>query len=611
MGPVTEERFGITQFAGTNFSIWKFRVETLLIKHNVAHCLTEKIPTDSTAKATFIEKDTTAIALLVQCVADSHLEYVKDATTAKAIWERLCSTFEPRGTSNKLFLLRKMLTLKFMEGEESIEQFLVRFDELLRKTKVSGCKIEEEMVACLLLLTLPDSYNVVVTAIETLSDDKISVDFVRRRLLDETAKRESCKVELTTSKNLCIDAAAFESSSSTIKCFYCKRSGHKKFQCRKYKADQNRNHRKGKFNNRQQANWADNTRGSDNEDGDHIAFLTSEQTPIQQSWKKRKRTISWFLDSGATDHLINDKSLLSRSRPLSNNIFIGVAKSNQNMCATHTGEIDCSFISSSNICKITIKDVLFVPKLRRNCMTFDMEDYGQCERFLGLNIKRDLNGRTMSINQTSYLNSMLQRFGMENCKPSKTPMEPCLRLEDVIEKKTVHPYRELVGCLSYVTMVSRPDPCYAVNYLSRFQENPTDTHWNHLKRVLRYIKGTVNLNLLFSNSTEPLIGYADADWANGADRKSITGYCFKMYGCLVSWKTQKQPTVSLSSTEAELISIASAVTEAIWLRGLMTELGEDHFQIEIYEDPVMYRNHPQAKTAPKDEAPRCQIFIPT
>lgn len=64
-------------------------------------------------------------------------------------------------------------------------------------------------------------------------------------------------------------------------------------------------------------------------------------------------------------------------------------------------------------------------------MIFNMEDFGQCERFLGLNIKRDLNGQTMSINQTTNLNNILQRFGMENCKPSKTPMEPCLRLEDV------------------------------------------------------------------------------------------------------------------------------------------------------------------------------------
>jgi len=105
-----------------------------------------------------------------------------------------------------------------------------------------GCKLEKEMVVCLLLLTLQESFNVVVTAIETLSDDKINVNFVRRRLLDEVAKRE-CKVESTTSnKNMNVSAAAFESSTFTY--YYCKKPGHKKFQCRKYKADQNRSKKK-------------------------------------------------------------------------------------------------------------------------------------------------------------------------------------------------------------------------------------------------------------------------------------------------------------------------------------------------------------------------------
>lgn len=95
---------------------------------------------------------------------------------------------------------------------------------------------------------------------------------------------------------------------------------------------------------------------------------------------------------------------------------------------------------------------------------FDMEDFGKCENFLGLNIKRDFHGQTININQITYLNSALQRFGMGNCKPSKTPMELYLRFEDVKEEMIAHPYRELAGCLSYVAMMSRIDLCYGVNY---------------------------------------------------------------------------------------------------------------------------------------------------
>lgn len=117
------------------------------------------------------------------------LTLVKDAATghSQSNLERLGSTFERKRTSIKLFLLKKMLILKFIEGDEPMENFLICFDDIVRETKVAGCKIEE-MVACLLLLALPDSYNVVVTAIKTLSDNKINVDFVRRCLLDEVAK---------------------------------------------------------------------------------------------------------------------------------------------------------------------------------------------------------------------------------------------------------------------------------------------------------------------------------------------------------------------------------------------------------------------------------------
>lgn len=88
----------------------------------------------------------------------------------------------------------------------------------------------------------------------------------------------------------------------------------------------------------------------------------------QQSWKKKKQTVNWFLDSCLTDHFINDKSLFSRSRPFSNNIVIGIAKSNQKIYASHICEINCLFNLNLNICKFTIKDVLFVSNLRRNLL---------------------------------------------------------------------------------------------------------------------------------------------------------------------------------------------------------------------------------------------------
>lgn len=127
----------------------------------------------------------------------------------------------------------------------------------------------------------------------------------------------------------------------------------------------------------------------------------------------------------------------------------------------------------------------------------------------------------------------------------------------------------------YVAFTSRPDLCVAVNYFSQFQSCPTEQHWIHLKRVLRYIRGTLDLGLVYSGSdgASVLEAYADADWANDlTDRKSLSGYVFRIYGNTVCWVTRKQSTIPLSSTEAELVSLSTAVCHGTWLTRLLKDL---------------------------------------
>ena len=106
-------------------------------------------------------------------------------------------------------------------------------------------------------------------------------------------------------------------------------------------------------------------------------------------------------------------------------------------------------------------------------------------------------------------------------------------------------YRELIGCLMYGTLTTRSNLCTAVHYFSQFQCCPTDQDWYHLKRVLRYVHGTLDIGLHFEgNENLPAIeAYSDTDWGNNAiDRRSLTGYVFKVYGSTVSWSTKKQTT---------------------------------------------------------------------
>lgn len=220
---------------------------------------------------------------------------------------------------------------------------------------------------------------------------------------------------------------------------------------------------------------------------------------------------------------------------------------------------------------------------------FEMTDIGDVKNFLGMRIERDIEQRYMRISQRVFLEGLLRRFNMQECKPISTPIECRLRLLRGEEcHRTEKPYRELIGCLLYVTLTSRPDLCAAVNYFAQFQSCPTEEHWVHLKRVLRYIRGTLDLGLIFKgNNEEPVMeAYCDADWANDpVDRRSLTGYVFRVYGCTVGWLTRKQPTVSLSSTEAELVALNVAVCHGIWMERLLRDLGTKlDGPVTYYED---------------------------
>lgn len=237
-----------------------------------------------------------------------------------------------------------------------------------------------------------------------------------------------------------------------------------------------------------------------------------------------------------------------------------------------------------------LKEILVVKKCFSN--EFEMKDIGEVNCFLGMKIERNVQQRVLRVSQRAFLERLLQRFNMSDCKPVSTPIENRLRLQRGDEsKRTNKPYRELVGCLVYVTLTTRPDLSAAVNYYSQFQSCPTDEHWGHLKRVLRYIRGTLDLGIQFEgDDNAPIIeAYSDADWGNDTtDRRSLTGYVFRVYGCTTSWITRKQSTVSLSSTEAELIALCMTVCHGIWVVRLLEDLG-----IKL-QGPVIYHEDNQS-----------------
>ncbi|KAH9681147.1 hypothetical protein KPL71_026853 [Citrus sinensis] len=198
---------------------------------------------------------------------------------------------------------------------------------------------------------------------------------------------------------------------------------------------------------------------------------------------------------------------------------------------------------------------------------------------------------------TGYVDKILSRFGMKESKPVLTPLGAQFRLskqEEPEENAEVEhmknmPYSSVVGCIMYAMVCTRPDLAYGIGVLSRFMSNPGKHHWNAAKWMLRYLKGTAGHGIVYGRvdkSSDQVQGYVDSDFAGDLDKKrSITGYVYTLCGGAVSWKASLQSVVALSTTEAEYIALSEAVKEAIWLKGLVTELGlEDEIAQEVVVD---------------------------
>lgn len=214
--------------------------------------------------------------------------------------------------------------------------------------------------------------------------------------------------------------------------------------------------------------------------------------------------------------------------------------------------------------------------------TFDMKDMGDVHWLLGVEITRTADGYMLS--QHRYIQSTLKDLNLADCKTVGTPMEPGTHLSnelagdsDLLPDPT--PYRHAVGSLIYLVTCTRPDIAASVSIVSRFLAKPQIRHWEAVKRIYRYLKASSHHALHISaqgndDVIAQLHGYCDADYAGDFDtRRSTTGYTFSLGSGSISWMSKRQPTVALSTTEAEYMAATEAAKEAIWLRSLLSELG--------------------------------------
>jgi len=213
---------------------------------------------------------------------------------------------------------------------------------------------------------------------------------------------------------------------------------------------------------------------------------------------------------------------------------------------------------------------------------FEMKDLGEASYILGVKISRDRSRRLLSLSQETYLRKILERFNMDNSKPVDTPVDKgctlsisqCPNTEEekkLMEKK---PYASAVGSLMYLMKCTRPDICFAVGLVSRYQSNPGEKHWKVVKRIMRYLRGTYDYALVFQGGDMKVRGYTDADFGGDIDSSvSTSAYVFTLGGGSISWRSKKQDCVAQSTMEAEYVASSEAGRHASWLSAFLRELG--------------------------------------
>ena len=223
---------------------------------------------------------------------------------------------------------------------------------------------------------------------------------------------------------------------------------------------------------------------------------------------------------------------------------------------------------------------------------FGLKDLDDKHLFLGSNLR--MNPGQITIDQDSRIERVISELGLGDCNPVKTPMVPEYLSSSNADKTKLgiedhSRYREIIGFVSYVASTYRPDLSLAVNFLSRKQSEPNEYDWAAAKRILRYLKGTSSMKLIFEKkdqSSNELMAYVDSDFATcPKTRRSTTGYLVVMNGSPVAWKAFKQSLLATSTSEAEYIAISTVAKKVRWARTFLLELGfEQQKPTVVWED---------------------------
>lgn len=370
----------VTLFNGTNFENWKYRLEILLDTKGLRHYIQEDLDSilsgaEATKHDEIKQQEKKCKQIIIESIDDDQLEYTKDVTFAKQMIDNFKAVYQRKSVASQLLLRKQLLTLKMHEGEAINDHFL-KFDKLIRNLKSVGATMEDLDIICHLLLTLPKSYDNLVTAIETMNPKEITLEFVKSRLLEESRKRGNGEKSGTSS-----GGHAMHARNPDIICFLCGKKGHIKSMC---KSKHQKKVNKSQTSQRHKGDAANVVSGDkecslcafDENDLIECANTCGEHDACRDMNEHVGHTndatqIKFVLDSGATEHMVNGKRYFSELTDI-DDITISVAKRNQRLVAKQRGSIKIRTFCNGNSDVKTMKSVLLIEDLKCNLMSINV-----------------------------------------------------------------------------------------------------------------------------------------------------------------------------------------------------------------------------------------------
>ena len=366
------EKLQFTKLNGTNYQIWKFKMEMLLIDKEVWETISKERPTQPNEE--WLKKDGKARALIGLMVEDNQLCHIRKEESAAGAWKALKNHHEKSTLTNKIFLLKRLCRMQ-MPTNGNMEEHINFLLDLVGQLEALGEKLAEHLVVALLLCSLPDNYNPLITALESRDEKDLTLEMVKAKLINEYKRNNGTEIYPITlnDKENAMKITKGKPAYTKFSCHFCHKKGHFQRDCYSYKKSLEKNPEKPKNeqprNESQKAkkiftNNASDTDESDNEEkpGKYKCFMMKNQP------KTIKPVDDWYIDSGASSHMCNNLKFFTKIQmgtnhpvelPDGRDIFASGIGKGIIPCINEKGEIQ----------EIVTKNVLYVPELDTNLLS--------------------------------------------------------------------------------------------------------------------------------------------------------------------------------------------------------------------------------------------------